>query len=149
MLLPPYYIASMNIEHAYLDRVGEYEPFEGICLADTVCHLFCQAAIKKMCSYVPRDSEQKDHSQQPLQMQRRIAISMGQERCLGGFLYSFTTKTAPNRKGARSVQRPYLMTRVAKASSETRSVTHKLEGWMTRRIEARMLSHRPISSPSP
>jgi predicted helicase len=35
IMLLPYYIASMNIEHAYLDRTGEYEPFEGICLADT------------------------------------------------------------------------------------------------------------------
>ena len=34
-MLLPYYIASMNIEHAYLDRTGEYEPFEGICLVDT------------------------------------------------------------------------------------------------------------------
>jgi predicted helicase len=35
IMLLPYYIASMNIEHAYLDRVGEYESFEGICLVDT------------------------------------------------------------------------------------------------------------------
>lgn len=35
IMLLPYYIASMNIEHAYLDRAGEYEPFEGICLVDT------------------------------------------------------------------------------------------------------------------
>jgi predicted helicase len=35
IMLLPYYIASMNIEHAYLDRVREYEPFEGICLVDT------------------------------------------------------------------------------------------------------------------
>jgi predicted helicase len=35
IMLLPYYIASMNIEHAYLDRIGEYEPFEGICLVDT------------------------------------------------------------------------------------------------------------------
>jgi len=35
IMLLPYYIASMNIEHAYLDCVGEYEPFEGICLVDT------------------------------------------------------------------------------------------------------------------
>jgi len=35
IMLLPYYIASMNIEHAYLDRTGEYEPFEGICLVDT------------------------------------------------------------------------------------------------------------------
>jgi hypothetical protein len=35
IMLLPYYIASMNIEHAYMERVGEYSPFEGICLADT------------------------------------------------------------------------------------------------------------------
>jgi predicted helicase len=35
IMLLPYYIASMNIEHAYMERVGEYKPFEGICLADT------------------------------------------------------------------------------------------------------------------
>jgi predicted helicase len=34
-MLLPYYIASMNIEHAYLDATGEYRPFEGICLVDT------------------------------------------------------------------------------------------------------------------
>ncbi|PYV66125.1 MAG: DNA helicase, partial [Acidobacteria bacterium] len=35
VMLLPYYIASMNIEHAYFDRVGEYKPFPGICLVDT------------------------------------------------------------------------------------------------------------------
>ena len=35
IMLLPYYIASMNIEHAYLERTEEYEPFEGICLVDT------------------------------------------------------------------------------------------------------------------
>lgn len=35
VMLLPYYIASMNIEHAYLERTREYEPFEGICLVDT------------------------------------------------------------------------------------------------------------------
>ena len=35
IMLLPYYIASMNIEHAYMERVGEYSPFEGICLVDT------------------------------------------------------------------------------------------------------------------
>src|SRR5438105_739837 len=33
--LLPYYIASMNIEHAYFDRTGEYRAFPGICLVDT------------------------------------------------------------------------------------------------------------------
>lgn len=34
--LLPYYIASLNIEHEYYERMGEYEPFEGICFADTL-----------------------------------------------------------------------------------------------------------------
>jgi predicted helicase len=34
-MLLPYYIASMNIEHAYMERTGEYKPFPGICLVDT------------------------------------------------------------------------------------------------------------------
>ncbi len=35
VMLLPYYIASMNIEHAYMERMGEYASFEGICLVDT------------------------------------------------------------------------------------------------------------------
>lgn len=35
VMLLPYYVASMNIEHAYLEALGRYEPFEGICLVDT------------------------------------------------------------------------------------------------------------------
>jgi predicted helicase len=36
IMLLPYYIASLNIEHAYYDLTGEYAPFEGICFADTL-----------------------------------------------------------------------------------------------------------------
>jgi predicted helicase len=35
IMLLPYYIASMNIEHAYVEATGDYKPFEGICLVDT------------------------------------------------------------------------------------------------------------------
>src|SRR5205823_10545623 len=35
VMLMPYYVASMNIEHAYYEATGNYEPFEGICLVDT------------------------------------------------------------------------------------------------------------------
>jgi predicted helicase len=35
VMLLPYYIASMNIEHTYLELAGHYAPFEGICLVDT------------------------------------------------------------------------------------------------------------------
>ncbi|ALG66435.1 type ISP restriction/modification enzyme [Beggiatoa leptomitoformis] len=35
IMLLPYYVASMNIEHAYYEKTGKYEPFQGICLVDT------------------------------------------------------------------------------------------------------------------
>jgi len=35
VMLLPYYIASMNIEHEYYELTGNYQPFEGICLVDT------------------------------------------------------------------------------------------------------------------
>jgi predicted helicase len=35
IMLLPYYIASMNIEHEYMEQTGQYKPFEGICLTDT------------------------------------------------------------------------------------------------------------------
>jgi predicted helicase len=37
VLLMPYYVASLNIEHAFLELNGDqYEPFEGLVLADTL-----------------------------------------------------------------------------------------------------------------
>jgi predicted helicase len=35
VMLLPYYVASLNVEHAFFDRTGRYEPFEGIVLVDT------------------------------------------------------------------------------------------------------------------
>lgn len=35
VMLLPYYIASMNIEHCFYELTGHYRPFEGICLVDT------------------------------------------------------------------------------------------------------------------
>ena len=35
VMLLPYYIASMNIEHEFYEATGTYQPFEGICLVDT------------------------------------------------------------------------------------------------------------------
>src|SRR5277367_2459893 len=36
IMLLPYYIASLNIEHAFFELAAKYEPFEGICFADTL-----------------------------------------------------------------------------------------------------------------
>lgn len=36
VMLLPYYIASLNIEHAYYERMGQYASFDGICFTDTL-----------------------------------------------------------------------------------------------------------------
>ncbi|HVO69687.1 MAG TPA: type ISP restriction/modification enzyme, partial [Aggregatilineaceae bacterium] len=36
VMLLPYYIAALNIEHEYRDLTGHYEPFEGLCFVDTL-----------------------------------------------------------------------------------------------------------------
>ena len=36
VMLLPYYIAALNIEHAYYELTSMYEPFEGLCFVDTL-----------------------------------------------------------------------------------------------------------------
>ncbi len=36
VMLLPYYVASLNIEHAYYERKSQYEAFEGLCFVDTL-----------------------------------------------------------------------------------------------------------------
>ena len=36
VMLLPYYIAALNIEHAYYEMTAAYEPFEGLCFVDTL-----------------------------------------------------------------------------------------------------------------
>lgn len=36
VMLMPYYIASLNIEHAFYEKTGEYDAFEGLCFVDTL-----------------------------------------------------------------------------------------------------------------
>ena len=43
----PYYIANLNIEHAYKAKVGEYREFPGICFVDTLDNLAFKGGGKK------------------------------------------------------------------------------------------------------
>ena len=36
VMLLPYYIAALNIEHRHYELTGQYEPFEGLCFVDTL-----------------------------------------------------------------------------------------------------------------
>ena len=53
IMLLPYYIASMNIEHEYFDATGKYVPFEGICLVDT----FDLAEDRQLPLFAPENTQ--------------------------------------------------------------------------------------------
>src|SRR6266404_3483745 len=53
IMLLAYYIASLNIEHEYYSRMGEYQPFEGICFTDTLE----LAESKQMSMFVEENTE--------------------------------------------------------------------------------------------
>ena len=53
VLLLPYYIASMNIEHEYYDATGDYKPFNGICLVDT----FDLAEDRQLPLFAPENTQ--------------------------------------------------------------------------------------------
>lgn len=36
IMLLPYYVASLNIEHEYFERMSQYQAFEGLCYTDTL-----------------------------------------------------------------------------------------------------------------
>jgi len=53
VMLLPYYIASMNIEHEYLELTRKYEPFAGICLVDT---FELAEAVQKKFTYMTAEN---------------------------------------------------------------------------------------------
>ena len=57
VMLLPYYIASMNIEHEYYDVSGVYEPFGGICLVDT----FDLAEDRQLPLFAPENTQRVDN----------------------------------------------------------------------------------------
>jgi len=63
VMLLPYYIASMNIEHEYYELTGEYAPFDGICLVDT----FELAEIDQIAMFTAENTER-------VQRQKEIPI---------------------------------------------------------------------------
>lgn len=55
VMLLPYYVASLNIEHAYYELTGEYAPFEGLCFVDTLD--LAEGAQMKLAFMTEKNSE--------------------------------------------------------------------------------------------
>ncbi len=53
VMLMPYYIASLNIEHAYYEATGKRRPFDGLCFVDTLD----MAEARQMGLFTERNTE--------------------------------------------------------------------------------------------
>ncbi len=60
VMLLPYYIASMNIEHEYFEQTGDYLPFEGLCLVDT----FEDISIQQLDIFSPENMKRVQQQRQ-------------------------------------------------------------------------------------
>jgi len=60
VMLLPYYIASMNIEHEFYELTGSYESFQGVCLVDT----FELAEAKQMSFFSTENNARVERQKQ-------------------------------------------------------------------------------------
>ena len=60
VMLLPYYIASMNIEHEFYEATGHYLPFDGICLVDT----FELAEPQQMALFTEKNAERVERQKE-------------------------------------------------------------------------------------
>ena len=60
VMLLPYYIASMNIEHEFYEATERYLPFEGICLVDT----FELAEAQQMALFTEQNAERVERQKE-------------------------------------------------------------------------------------
>ena len=60
VLLMPYYIASMNIEHEFYVATKQYQPFENLCLVDT----FDVTAERQLSMFAPENTRRVEKQKQ-------------------------------------------------------------------------------------
>lgn len=67
VMLLPYYVASLNIEHEYYELTGKYEPFDGLCFVDTLD--MAEGAQLKMAFMTEKNTER-------VERQKKAAITV-------------------------------------------------------------------------
>jgi predicted helicase len=78
IMLLPYYIASLNIEHAYYQHAGEYKAFEGICFADT---LNLEGQQMELFSEKNTERMEREKAAQIMVVIGNPPYNMGQRKC--------------------------------------------------------------------
>ena len=108
VMLMPYYIASLNIEHAFYDLSGRYEPFEGLCFVDTLD--LAEGAMLEMFS-------ERNSARVERQKAAKINVVIGNPPYNVGPTRTTTTEIAVTRTSTSPSALPTLPTHVQVASA--------------------------------
>lgn len=127
----PYYIAALNIEHAYKEITGEYKEFENICWMDTL-----DSGVKdyeKLTSHFGNDDNVKRMSKQ---QNTRIRVTIGNPP------YNATQTSFNNANPAdkydhldKKIQRSYYKTSDATNKNKAFDMYKRFLKWSSDRIE--------------
>ncbi|MBM3127646.1 MAG: DNA methyltransferase [Chloroflexi bacterium] len=71
----PYYIANLNIEYTYKQKMGEYAPFENICFVDTLDNLGFEKSGQHQKDFFALVDENAERIQR--QNERKISVIIG------------------------------------------------------------------------
>ena len=99
VMLLPYYIASMNIEHEFYEATGRYQPFEGICLVDT----FELAEDRQLPLFTPENTRRVEENRK---RRRCLWLSAIHPTMLVRSTRTTTTKIESMRRWMRGLRRP-------------------------------------------
>ena len=114
VMLLPYYIAALNIEHEYYELMGQYAPFEGICLVDT----FELAEDTQLSLFVQENTQRVEH-----QKDQDITVIIGNPPYnIGQVNENDNNKNRTYATMDKRVRETY--SQASKATKKTHSLTH-------------------------
>lgn len=127
----PYYIAALNIEHAYKEMTGEYKEFENICWMDTL-----DSGIKnyaKLTSHFGNDDNVKRMSRQ---QNARIRVTIGNPP-YNAVQTSFNNANPADKYDHldKKIQRSYYKTSDATNKNKSFDMYKRFLKWSSDRIE--------------
>ena len=132
VMLMPYYIASLNIEHEFYERSKRYEPFEGLCFVDTL-----DLAEGDMPELFPEFS-QRNSERVERQKKAKINVVIGNPPYNVGQMNEYDNNRNRKHKTIDDrVSRTYFKDSQASSVTKADDVYIKFFRWATDRLDGR------------
>lgn len=129
VMLLPYYVASLNIEHAYYERVKQYEPFPGLCFVDTLD----MAETQQIGLFTPANTERVEREKKAA-----ITVIIGNPPYnVGQKSENDNNKNRPHKVVDRRVHDTYAKDSHASSKSKLDDAYVKFFRWATDRLNGR------------